>query len=135
MSQGDIRLFEQRPPIVRSAASCMLSCPLLGREPCLETARHVISRCRDAFALQCVTSACRLCIVCTSEQRFCVQQGQGAFEGSLLPAKGEGKGKQKAVGKQSSKSRPAAEALSAGDDDQEDVLQDYELSDDSNMEE
>ncbi|DBA84942.1 TPA: hypothetical protein ACH3X2_005684 [Trebouxia sp. C0005] len=63
------------------------------------------------------------------------EQGQGAFEGSLLPAKGEGNGKQKAVGKQSSKSRPAAEALSAGDDDQEDVLQDYELSDDSNMEE
>jgi len=61
-----------------------------------------------------------------------VQQGQAAFEGSLLPAKG--KGKQKAAGKQSSKSRPAADALAAGDDDQEDVLQDYELSDDSDME-
>lgn len=62
-------------------------------------------------------------------------EGQAAFEGSLLPAKGKGKGNQKAAGKQSSKSRPAADALSAGDNDQEDVLQDYELSDDSDMEE
>lgn len=59
-----------------------------------------------------------------------MQQGQAAFKGSLLPAKG--KGKQKAAGKQSSKSRPAADAVS--DDDQDDVLQDYELSDDSDME-
>ena len=56
------------------------------------------------------------------------------FEGSLLPAKGKGKGKQKAAGKQSNKSRPVAGAPSADDDDQEDVLQDYELSDDSDME-
>ncbi len=63
-----------------------------------------------------------------------MQQGQAAFEGSLLPAKGKGKGKQKAAGKQSSMSRPAADAVSAGDDDQDDMLQDYELSDDSDME-
>ena len=51
-----------------------------------------------------------------------------------MPAKGKGKGKQKAAGKQSNKSRPVADAPSADNDDQEDVLQDYELSDDSDME-
>lgn len=58
-------------------------------------------------------------------------QAQAAATGNLLPAKGKGK-KKKAAGKASAKAVKAA----AGnlDDEQEDLLQDYELSEDSDME-
>lgn len=58
-------------------------------------------------------------------------QAQAAATGNLLPAKGKGKQKQ-AAGKASAKVTKAATERS--DDDQEDLLQDYELSEDSEME-
>ena len=70
-------------------------------------------------------------------------QEQDAFEVSLLPAKGkaEGKGKGKGKGRgntgTSKKGRQptfAADPGSGQGDDQDDILQDYELSDDSEME-
>lgn len=69
-----------------------------------------------------------------SKEDFCLQ-AQAAETGSLLPAKAQGKQKQ-ASSKANWEARKAV-APSAGersDDDQEDLLQDYELSDDSEME-
>ena len=60
-------------------------------------------------------------------------QAQAAATGSLLPVKGKGKQKQ-AVNKASSKAFKAASGGEQLDDDQEDLLQDYELSEDSEME-
>lgn len=60
-------------------------------------------------------------------------QAQAAATGNLLPAKAKGKQKQ-AAGKAKSKAVKAATAGEQLDDDQEDLLQDYELSDDSEME-
>lgn len=91
------------------------------------------SRCSGALESSCF---CIVIIVLASLlPNFGVDVYQDqALEGSLLPAKGKGKAKQKAIGKASSKSRPVADAPSGQGDDEEDVLQDYELSDDSEME-
>lgn len=58
-------------------------------------------------------------------------QDHADFKGKLLPAKGKGPKKQKADGKQ--KGKPQAQP-SIHNDTEEDVLQDYELSDDSDSE-
>lgn len=64
---------------------------------------------------------------------FVLVQAHAAATGDLLPAKGKGKQKQ-AAGKAKSKAAPAALVHQPSDGDEEDVLQDYELSDDSGME-
>ena len=69
---------------------------------------------------------------CVRKQFMRCVQAQAAVTGNLLPTKGKGKKKQ-AAGKASSKAVKAATGEQS-EDDQEDVLQDYELSDDSEME-
>lgn len=63
------------------------------------------------------------------------EEAQAAETGSLLPAKGDGK--QKRASNKADREARKAVAPTAGehsDEDQEDLLQDYELSDDSEME-
>ena len=76
-----------------------------------------------------------ICHMVCKQRKFCLQ-AQAAEAGSLLPAKAKGKQKQ-ASGKASRERGKAVEPAAAAqhsDDDQEDLLQDYELSDDSEME-
>ena len=72
-------------------------------------------------------------VFCARTQFMLCVQAQVAATGNLLPAKGKGKKKQ-AASKAVSKAVKAANAGEQSEDDQEDVLQDYELSDDSEME-
>ena len=58
-------------------------------------------------------------------------QAQAAAKGNLLPTKGKGKQKKAAT---NSKAGSKAAAADLVDNDEADVLQDYQLSDDSDME-
>ena len=97
--------------------------------------KHVACTCRCSGALESSCFCIVIIVIASLLPNFGVDVYQDqVLEGSLLPAKGKGKAKQKATGKASSKSRPVADAPSGQGDDEEDVLQDYELSDDSEME-
>lgn len=98
-----------------------------------------------AAAFPCLVVCCWYVLVRRARKLKCVRgsdyslctmlclQAQAAATGNLLPAKGKGKQKQ-AAGRASSKAVKAAAASQHMDDDQEDLLQDYELSDESEME-
>ena len=78
-----------------------------------------------------VMSHCIMCHCTNLQASVCVQQDHADFKGKLLPAKGKGQKKQKADGKQKGKSQAQP---SIQNDTEEDVLQDYELPEDSDSE-
>ena len=92
---------------------------------------EVMHMCRHALkylAKLDAMSHCTLCNCTNLQVDFCLRQDDADFKGKLLPVKGKGQKKQKADAKQKGKVQAQP---SIQNDTEEDVLQDYELSEDS----